>query len=350
MNAKMVACLVVLFCMPGAQAFAQFKNAAQSAKNIANLERVVTRATHKAVVGRPIVTNLPQGLVRGSAVALSRVEAPKVITSVTKSYATLLSDRRAGSLDNERNKEVTQSLANEWAANSKRVFYEDQTQLAHDLNEFYKGKADMLIGPDGHTVKLYALAANGILYKPVGYQVPLVLNADEYFVVYDVKAKTGQIVQNKPEIYGMYRPASVEEEIWQAAGWDKVFDDINNLGDTVLMTHLHKLRLTWHSPVDSAAQIREMVRKNNAYVFQAVRNPSDLIHFLQNFPQVQLVQGKMKAYVIDLPVDGLTWVKPDGSKHVYNKKEHALLVFEYGFVNVVLRADLENPALFKKLK
>ena len=64
----------------------------------------------------------------------------------------------------------------------------------------------LFIGPDGREVKLYALPVDGILYKAPGYKVPVVLNSNEYFVIYDVKAQTGKIAENRPEIYNIFKP------------------------------------------------------------------------------------------------------------------------------------------------
>lgn len=80
-----------------------------------------------------------------------------------------------------------------------KAFYEDQSELAQNLNTYYKGQGVVRRGPDGRDVKLYSLPVDGILYKPVGYKNPVVLSSDSHFVIYNMKTKTGQLIENTPQ-------------------------------------------------------------------------------------------------------------------------------------------------------
>ncbi len=355
MNQKIVVTLLAVLFMPGASAFAQFKTEAQAAKNLANLDIVIKRATHLATIGRPVVTNFPQGLVRGNAVGLLRVKAPKVITPVTKSYAALLNNSVAGKGIFANYKIVenpAKSVANEWVSHPSRVFYEDQTKLARDLNKFYDGKADVLIGPEGRKVKLYALPVDGILYKPANYKDPVVLNSSEYFVIYDVAADTGKIAENKPEVYNLFKPR-LEDEIWQAMGVNKIFDDLNNLCDAVLLAHLHKVRLAQLRADGNNKETAALVKEGKAEVYKQLGTQEELLGYLKQLPQVrQVINGNPTylIYLVELPVEGLVWVDRDGVKHAYNPKDHVMVFFEMGSVGVFPRADINNPEFFKQMK
>ena len=345
MNQKIVVSLLTVLLVPGS-AFAQFKTKAQAAKNLANLDRVVARATKGVVIGRPVVTDLPPGLVRGNAIGLLRVKMPKAITPVNKSYVTFLNNKFQELSTFPTPESLAGITANEWAPNSQRVFYQDQAELARDLNKFYDGKADVLISPEGRKVKLYALPVDGILYKPVGYTDPVVLNSSEYFVIYDVAAQTGRIAENTPEVYNLFKPR-LEDEIWSAMGASKEFDDLNNLCDAILLAHLHKVRV---ERLRVTSDVKTMVNAGKQTVWKQLNSSMELLRYLQKLPTVREVTKGFKAYVVELPVEGLSWTdRRDGTKHNYTRHDNVMLFFEMGAVGIYPRADLENPQLFKPL-
>ena len=196
MKKRVISSLVAVLLLCTVPAFAQFRNMAEGAKNLANLDIALTRATQRAVIGRPVVNHLPLGIAP-NAVGLLRVKMPKVVTPVNHSYVQYVN--RVGV-------ENLKLIPHDWVGpKGEHVLYDNQTQLARDLDAFYNGEADIYVGPDGHSVKLYALPVDGLLYKPQGYEVPLVLNSNEYFVVYDLETQTGIIAQNTPQVYKMYR-------------------------------------------------------------------------------------------------------------------------------------------------
>ena len=86
-----------------------------------------------------------------------------------------------------------------------KAFYESETELAQDLNTFYRGKGVVVEHPvTKQNVKLYWLPADGILYKPAPDKPAVVLSPEKYFVVYDMENKTGQIVGNSPVMQRLF--------------------------------------------------------------------------------------------------------------------------------------------------
>ena len=213
--------LAAILLIPATLSFAQFKSPEKVAKNLRNLETVLNRATQQAVRGRPVVPVKP-GIVPGDKVGLLRVKMPTKITPVSKSYATLLQQIAAvkASAFYATEQHVAPLVAHEWARNKNRVLYEDQNRLARDLDSFYQGNADTYVG-GGWEYKLYMLPVDGILYKPAGYEYPVVLNSREYFVIYHVKTKTGQIAKNIPTVHNLFQP-KVSSSAAEFSGMNKL--------------------------------------------------------------------------------------------------------------------------------
>ena len=200
MNKKLLLVLLSVLFIPGINAFAQFKMVAESPRNLKNLERVVMRSIKGPAIGRPVVTGLPVSLVPGGSIGLLRVKMPKVITPVSSSYVRYVNTLGGGR---------PSAVPHNWVGlHGEHVLYNNPNQLARDLDAFYQGDAVVYEGLDGRKVKLYMLPVDGILYRslehalrdPFQPEVPLVLNSDEYFVVYDVKSQTGKILENTPQV------------------------------------------------------------------------------------------------------------------------------------------------------
>ncbi len=370
MKRSIVGTLVVAFILSGTQAFAQFKLSPKSAKNLANLERVIARAAHPPVSGRPVANGLPDGWVSGNAMALLRVKMPKTITPANKSYATLLNRQfmelkstvagKAGMvrfgegsyLNVPASQEISTpaSLANivadGWTWFGSPI-YEDANLLAKNLNEFYDGNADVLIGPDGREAKLYTLPIDGILYKPTGESTPLVLNSNEYFVVYDVQSQTGKIMENKPEVYNQW--GRLEDKIWQAMGGKKSYNDLKTMCDDILMTHLHKARL---EQLGDKTNIQAVVKQNHKSVRQAITGPENLAKSLMQFPAVTLGLGSADVgFIIELPVERITFTTPEGTALELNNQEHVIMInINGGETMIMTRESAENPFLFPRVK
>ena len=343
MHKTVVSSCVAVLLLAAPNAFAQFKNPAKAAKNLANLDRIVTAAAQKGAQSG-VVSWVPARFVPSGKVLLQPVQMPIVRTPVT---ASLLHKIPASA-----NALHVKALASQFIMGAYgehghgKAFYEDQTELARDLVAFYDGKLETRIGPDGHEVNLLALPVDGIVYKPVGYSAPVVLNSDEYFVIYNTQTGTGQIAENKPEVYNLFKPR-LEDEIWQAMGKDKVFDDLNNLCDTIMLAHLHKARLV---SLGKEVDIRTAVTASQAEVYKQLNASDELFAYLHQLPAVHETSNGFKAYVVELPVDGLTWVEADGTTHVYNTQDHVMLFFEMGSVGIFPRADVANPEHFISVK
>ncbi len=344
MNQKIVVSLLAVLLMPGASAFAQFKNPVKAAKNFTNLSRVVL---NKAQRPYTMESWVPARFVATQKIELNSLQTPKRITPVTASLVAKAGYKATRQDMHDLGMKFIVGQHGETA--SGKAFYEDQSQLARDLDAFYKGNADTFISPDGRNVKLYALPVDGILYKPAGYATPLVLNSKEYFVIYDVKAKTGRIADNNPEVYNLFK-LSLQDEIWKAMGQDKVFDDLNNFCDAILLAHLHQARLAQLRTEGSGQDVATLVKEGKGKVYKKLNNSHELLGYLKSLPKVRQQGTQFAAYVVELPVEGLVWVDSSGDKHAYNSKDHVMLFFELGAVGVFPRADVENPELFVPVK
>ena len=199
--------LLTLMTFSATGAFAQTKLSPWSAKNVAQLNRVISRATAPAL-GRPVVTHLPAGMVPGNAVGLLSIPMPRIVTPASISYIQYV--RKLGT-------DRVNLIAHNWIGpKGEHVLYHDQNQLARDVHTFYKGESDTYIGPDGRAVKLYMLPVDGILYKLEGCKVPVVLNPQDYFIVYDLQTNTGKIAPNTAQthhLYKLYQPTSLHQSL-----------------------------------------------------------------------------------------------------------------------------------------
>ncbi len=368
MNKMRIGSGVAVILLASPCAFAQFNNPAKMARNWTNLQRVVARTTQIQPV-TTVISWVPSRFVKGGKIGLSPLPLPQQLTPVTRSILTKVK----GPVEVKH----MHRLANQfvlWAYGEHgygKAFYDDQTQLARDLHNFYDAQPDTFIGPDGHEVKLYALPVDGILYKPLGYKTPVVLNPDEYFVIYDTQTDTGKIAQNKPEVYNLFKPR-VEDEIWQAMGNGKVFDDLSNLCSSILMAHLHKARIDQlHAdkvPQDiqdlmiqgqmpyadfvkmKTADTKTVVKESKSLIYKQLNTQEKLLDYLHSLPQLTETSHGFKAYVVELPVEGLTWVEADGTAHVYNPQDYVMLFFEVGSAGVFPRGDVANPERFIPVK
>ena len=177
-------------------------------------------------------------MIPGNAIGLLRVQMPITVTPVTHSYVQYL--RTLGA------KRPVDLIPHNWMGpKGEHVLYANQNDLARDLDKFYQGQADVYQSPGGRPVKLYALPVDGLLYGPAEYEVPLVLNADEYFVVYDMLSKTGNIVENIPQVYNLYKrvkPTALHqnlEEIYRQARYAMMTDSWTSALQDKVRTMIH---------------------------------------------------------------------------------------------------------------
>lgn len=193
-------------------AFAQFaKSPLHAARNRANLERALKKAT--LAPRTSLTVTVSPTLVPGGRVQLTPVHLPKITTPANDTYVRMVRPLVGWFRDIGLSKpEVERVVATSWKnipgefAPGAKAFYQDQSTLARDLDRFYSGQGSVFIGPGGKKVKLYVLPVNGILYQPAGYKEPVVLNAKDYFVMYDMQSKTGQLMECEPGRYRMFKP------------------------------------------------------------------------------------------------------------------------------------------------
>ncbi len=140
------------------------------------------------------------------------------------------------------------------------------------------------------------------------------------------------------------------DEIWRVMGKDKIFDDANNLHNSVLMLHLHKARLNKLRANQGNIDLKTAVVQGASIVFEQLNSSKELFDFLNQFPRVRRVADGFTAHVIPLPVQGLVQVNANGAKQVYNPNEHVLLFFEIGPAKIYPWIDVKNTALFTPLE
>ena len=345
MHKAVISSLLGVLLLCGGNVFGQFfKEAQKAAKNLTNLEQALKLAAQRSVASGPILTHLSPVTIEKHLTGTLKMTLPQSFTCSVQLDELF---RENPSLAYSVPQTLSILLVHEWASQTgNRQFYKTQSALAQDLDAFYGGNVPVLVGPDGRKVKLYALPVNGIWYKPTGYSTPVVLNADDYFVIYDTQSKTGKIADNRPEVYNLFN-SPVYDAIWKAMGADKTFDDLGNLCDTILMAHLHKARL---EKLGATSDIKTVAKQGKSIIWRQLNTPEVLLSYLKQLPKVRQSQSGFKAYVVELPVEGLTWVEPSGMRHVYNSKEHVMLFFEMGLSSIYPRADVENPQLFQKIK
>lgn len=201
----LISLLVSLAALPSAAQFAKYP--LKAAANMRNLERIpllVKRAVASPRVGASVVA-VPKGLVSGNKVLLTPSALPWRKTPADESlvrYQKALREAHSSSFD----RRAMPTLEQAWLASGGKAFYTDQISLARDLEKFYGGKSTILRSPEGKMVRIYALPVEGILYKPVGYKYPVVLQAKDDCVVYDIETCGGQLLPNSPELYTQFRP------------------------------------------------------------------------------------------------------------------------------------------------
>ena len=348
---KKIPQLVLLFAvvLSSTNAFAQFgKNAAKAAKNLASLETMAHRASRQAVMGRPVVTGLPPGIVAGNAVGLLRVPMPRTVTPVTQSYIDYLQNtfHFQGPLTAYPTAEsLADIVANEWVKGGKRVLYDDQSALARDLDAFYKGQAKVHIGPDGREVKLYTLPVDGILYKPAEYTDAVVLKSKEHFVIFDVETQTGQIADNIPEVYNLFKPTG-EEKIY--GDFEEVVDEpffpIHNSYDR------YHIQRVFYKYADGAPAWAQRGRPTQFTSHEDLAQEVASFHHYNRYVQVKNVHTGEVLNVYELPRP-LTYAKP-GYPAVEIQPSTGVVLYNPAVKEGTLlsREILENPYFYEFVK
>ncbi|MBO5911393.1 MAG: hypothetical protein J6Q05_04290 [Elusimicrobiaceae bacterium] len=345
-----VVVLVTILSLSGTHVFAQFRNAAKIARNSANLERALDRTLHGgSTVERPIIRTLPP-----PTKSIRFQVLPNVLPPGYQAYKNSINRVQvvangqafpcSGNKFDPWKKDMTTAswfpwIAYDWIkAHGERVLYEDQSQLAYDLDIFYKGEGDIRIGPDGHKVKLYALPVDNILYQPDGYRKPVALNSSDYFVVYDVTAKTGKIVDNIPEMYHLFKEPS--NEIWKFVVKNRdyyifsnglmknrgpfVFHDLGILYDVARFTNLHQSLVEQWLASSETGSLYTLLEKNTKLVWEQYTKPWAFQDVYKKFTRYSN-DGPSEVKIMELPVEQVTWIDEKGVEHIYTRGKDVLI-------------------------
>ncbi len=198
--------------------FAQFRQVAKQAKNLTQLEQAVQRAALRRVHGKNVVRAwVPSSFVPGQQIGVTGALYPSKITAANVSFAYQVQNNPQLTALEIGTRFLT---GGNGVPPTGKAYYTDQSSLAQDLNTFYQGQGVARL-EGNRTVKLYALPVDGILYKPDGYKEAVVLNSNDYFVVYDIDSHSGKLVENTPENLAFYsRP-----------GQPRAFEDVVDFGN-----------------------------------------------------------------------------------------------------------------------
>ena len=197
-----VVALCALLLLP-AGAFAQFKPMSKAAQtNAKMLKAAVERATLCRVQGRPVVSSfVPKEFVKEERIGVMGAQRPLQATAANASFLYMLQNNPRVPAHEVGARFL---LGHTGQPPAGKAYYTSQTELAQNLNTFYRGQGVVRRGPDGRNVKLYSLPVDGILYKPVGFQHALVLAGEDYFVIYDMENKSGRLVENTPQMRQLF--------------------------------------------------------------------------------------------------------------------------------------------------
>ena len=158
--------LISLVC--SLPAFAQFKMPLKNTINQLRLVRAVERVKQGVYLPGGQVRPVPPGLVEGNRIPLTAATVSVGLGAEHPMLNHLASYRKEKlkqlspyvSFSNKLNEETV----NRWVKNGQ-AFYKTQAALARDVDTFFDGNGAMRIAPDGHTVKIYPLPVDGILYR-----------------------------------------------------------------------------------------------------------------------------------------------------------------------------------------
>ena len=416
-------CLLFLVAS-GTVSFAQFQLAKQSlekgvenaaVRNLAKLQEVTARSAQRLLSENPIVLTIPQGVYQQNMyLGVRNIEIPTPGT-LTESYLNLQHDilknlnAKAPSGVKFTPKYAQRVIAQRWINGTKgsprgKALYTNQAELARDLDnfyQFYKATPTVTRAPSGRIVEIYELPADNILYKPVGYRVPVVLTAREYFVIYDVQNKTGQLVKKTPATLAAFaenrafKPAahrkfatpqqSLEE-------MDRITEREYLEGTQMDFSHVHR----WATPEEE----QELARLNRQaeeqrleevlesgvgrlgtneemYLLKKMENENNLVgenpgermwksmnapkvfasqdhlgYFLQRIYEENTAQVKDPLtghiyWVYEIPVEGISYVKNDKPIVRLDPKEYVVIYNKREGARIIKRRMIEEERLYE---
>ncbi len=286
---RIVGLVSVLF-VASTPMFAQFKEVAKQVKNMIRLEQSVQRAVWHRFNGKMIIRAwVPEYFVAGQEIGLTGAIYPFQITAANVSFAYKVDNTPKLTAFEVGTQFI---LGGEDTLPVGKAFYEDQNELAQDLNRFYEGQG--VVRMEGkRTVKLYSLPVDGILYKPAGYKEPVVLQADDYFVVYDMDGNTGKLVENTPENLQFY----------SRSGDSHSFEEVVNYGKE---TYRIPIKTTESVAPKIEQEINRLSRENGMDL-----EPSDFFTVQPSVP----VQRDMRTTHIRMATAGISEPKTQNAVH-----------------------------------
>lgn len=326
--------------MPASAQFAPMS--ARAAKNLANLDRMVANATKQAHPSVRIV-NVPAGIIKGNRVALSRpvfqsnvVERGPVIASLRSVEPNI----PKGSYGNVvKFFEYPQA----WLNVGGKAVYTDQTELAQDVDHFYQvyeENSSRFVAPGFRLTKLYMLPVDGILYKQTGYATPVVLKADEYFIIYDTETRTGKIAEHTPEVYAFFKSQEqyVQEQLDLA---NQAFAKRQPHG----LSHIYQSEKEMNAQDRENDQWRELWNMIELpWVFTHVNELGKALHTFHSRMGARVKANGITYYVYELPVKGLVYEPDEHSVMLDGNKE--VVLYSVQGSRIVSREQLETSPEF----
>ena len=241
---------------------------------------------------------------------------------------------------------IQYAISKEWAERyGDRAVYTDLNVLARDLDAFYDGKSDIYIDPQNRRVKLYTFPVDGIVYRPAGYQ-PIVLKADEQFIVFDIESQTGRMEPNRYTWQEMFRLASDEE----------LYGEFETVEESGVVSMRPK------SPWGHYEWEKNMAKDNpyRAQRWEVDNYPTQFDSYDELGKALSSFHGTSVAKVMDLRTGFVSYVYElpkvlkcalgENTTAVLDPAEDVMLYIDGVGGNIVSRADLENPMLFEFVK
>ncbi len=389
MKKSVVWMLLAVLSVYGTTSFAQWRSAAQAAKNAAK---------RKSYTVPRIETKIRRAAAKNNSVVLRTPAFPAKANEVNASYLYQhynISQMYQRSHTEKTPQEIQDYMTFRWIGPKQvpgigQAFYEDQSALARDLNTYYDGSG-IAVNVGGRLAKLYALPVDGILYKPAGYSEAVVLSSADHFVVYYPKTKTGQLAENTPQMRKFLskylgNSGSFDEVIKLG---DKCFEMPTGEPDWKILEGPQELKTPAPAQKPAVEEVEgnfidmdnppagfvgAMLRADHKMYMDQARQAKkfdaywnrkfgvthytsqnqlarDMAAFYEDFPGAPQVYNRFSRqnfYVFELPVEGLEYA-PEGSPkvHVLDPKTEVVLYHEKLGGQIVERATLDNKMFFE---
>ena len=217
MKKAVVGVISSLLFLTGTAVFAQIEKVYEVTRGMQELQAAVERSVAAHRVAMPsLQVQVPAGVTSLGRVSLQAalpINMMPALQNTLSQFRNTVVTPEVTSLNMQGDWQNTELwLLNQWVAKGGKGFYEGPDALAQDLDAFYKGfqAADTFEEYEsvlGEVVRFYPLPVSGILYRPSGFNRPIILSSDEYFVIYNPATKAGQVAhQNFSLLKMLYKP------------------------------------------------------------------------------------------------------------------------------------------------